>query len=447
MKKSVIYIIITAFLAITCNNLDVADIAPRTTFLKFFEGPYSITASSFEIIPDGYIMVGNMLVEDEVNDTTYFETVVIKTDKNGNRIGEYIRIPGGTGKSIKPLINNGAVTGYVVVGDRILIDPLEEQAANVSISSLRALYLNNNLEPVDSILISETDPNALYKEDFTGESVEITSDGRILILGTVKRGVANQQTAPAEPFILALKSDFTFDWFQRYDLIGRTSQNSKSIHYNNGKIIWATAIADVAGDFVNSWVGIPIVDENSIFPNYSVFGQNTNQLFIPNDIQPASSTSFEEYGVVGTYSQDTKGSKGNIFFLRVDINGNIIPGSAKYFDAVDLPINGSLANRDDSFIIDTGEAITSTQDGGFVLAGTLDTNDDKGNGGLDLFLIKVNAFGDPIWSKTIGGAGDETPVTIRETTEGDLVICGTNKLKKYSTVFLMKTDKDGELKN
>lgn len=447
MKKSVLYIIVAAFLAITCNNLDVADLAPRNTFLKFYEGPYSITASSLEIIPDGYIMVGNMFIEDEVNDSTYFETVIIKTDKNGNRNAEYSRIPGGTGKSIKPIINNGSIVGYVVVGDSIHTDPLAPQAANVSISSLRTLFINNNLELVDTFSKSDTVnvTKDKVKEDFTGESVEITSDGRILILGTA-RGVVNQQTAPAEPFILALKSDFTFDWWKRYDLIGRTSQNSRSIHYNNSKIIWATAIADAAGDFVNSWVGIPIVDENSIFPNYSVIGQNTDQLFIPNDIQPASSPSFG-YGVVGTYSQDTKGSKGNIFFLRVDINGNIIPGSDKYFDAIDLPINGSLANKDDSFIIDTGEAITSTQDGGFVLAGTLDTNADKGNGGKDLFLIKVNAFGDPVWSKTIGGAGDETPVTIRETAEGDLVICGTNKLGNYSTVFLMKTDKDGELKN
>lgn len=447
MKKSVLYIIVAAFLAITCNNLDVADLAPRNTFLKFYEGPYSITASSLEIIPDGYVMVGKMYVEDEVNDTVYFETVIIKTDKNGNRNADFSRIPGGTGKSIKAILNNGSISGYVVVGDSIHIDPLEEQAANVSISSLRALYLNTNLELVGKPRrLSDTVKSNVIKEDFTGESVEITSDGRVLILGTSKRGVANQLTAPAEPFILAFKSDFTFDWLKRYDLIGRTSQNSKSLHYTNGKIIWASAIADVAGDFVNSWVGIPIVDENSIFPNYSVIGQNTDQLFIPNDIQPASSPAFG-YGVVGTYSKETKGSKGNIFFLRVDINGTIIPGSDKYFDAIDLPINGPLANRDDSFIVDTGEAITSTQDGGFVLAGTLDTNANKGNGGLDLFLIKVNAFGEPVWSKTIGGAGDETPVTIRETAEGDLVICGTNKLGNYSSVFLMKTDKNGELKN
>jgi hypothetical protein len=447
MKKSFLYIIVASFTAITCNNLDVDDLSQRNTFLKFYEGPYSITATAMEIIPDGYIVVGNMIVEDEVNDTIFFETVVIKTDKNGNRTGEYSRIPGGTGKSIKPLINNGAVTGYVVVGDSIHIDPLAEQAANVSISSLRALYLNNNLELVGKpFRLSDTIKSNLIKEDFTGESVEITSDGRVLILGTSKRGVVNQQTAPAEPFVLALKSDFTTDWLKRYDLIGRTSQNSKSIHYNNGKIIWASAIADVAGDFVNSWVGIPIVDENSIFPNYSVIGQNTDQLFIPNDIQPASSPAFG-YGVVGTYSEETKGSKGNIFFLRVDINGTIITGSDKYFDAVDLPVNGPLVNKNDSFIIDTGDAITSTLDGGFVLAGTLSTNADKGNGGLDLFLIKVNAVGDPVWFKTIGGAGDETPATIRETAEGDLIVCGTNKLGDYSTVFLMKTDKNGELKN
>ncbi|MEQ1587413.1 MAG: hypothetical protein ABL895_16125, partial [Cyclobacteriaceae bacterium] len=167
MKKSVLYIIIASFLAITCNNLDVTDLAPRNTFLKFYEGPYSITASSLEIIPDGYVMVGNMLVEDAINDTTYYETVIIRTDKNGNRNSELSRIPGGTGKTIKPILNGGSVAGYVVVGDSIHIDPLAEQAANVGISSLRALYLNNNLELVKNGSISDTVKANQIKEDFT----------------------------------------------------------------------------------------------------------------------------------------------------------------------------------------------------------------------------------------------------------------------------------------
>lgn len=445
MKKSVLYIIIAAFLAITCNNLENAEPTTRDTFLKFYEGPYGITATSMEAIPGGYIIVGNMIVDDVVNDTVYVETVIIKTDDKGNRTQDFSRIAGGTGKAIKPILNSGVVTGYVVVGDVIKVNPLDEQVANVSITSLRGLLLNDNLVLQDTFQVADPSTNpSQIKVDFTGEALEVTDDGRIIVLGTSKRAVTNQQIQPAEPFIIAYKNGKTLDWFKRYELNDRTSQNSRSVHYSNGKIIWATAIADVAGDFVNSWVGIPIVDENSIYPNFSVIGQNTNtdQLFVPKDIQPASSPSFG-YGVIGTYSDDQEGAKGNIFFLRVDINGNIIAGSDKYFDASLLAENNtSLTNRDESFVIDDGEAITSTQDGGFVMAGTVTANSNK-----NLLLIKVNAFGDPVWFKNIGGAGNEIPATIRETANGDLVVCGTNTLGNYSTVFLMKTDKNGELRN
>jgi hypothetical protein len=444
MRNSIIYILAASALVLTCKNFDSADPSPRNTFLKFHEGPYSITATAMEAIPDGYIIVGNMIVDDAVNDTIYVETVIIKTDDRGNRTQEIARIAGSTAKAIKPIISGGSVTGYVVVGDSIKIDPLEEQVANVSISSLRGLLLNNQLQLIDAFRVSDTSSTSLIKQDFTGEAVEITEDGRIIVLGTSKRAIPAQQAAPAEPFVIAFNSNFTLDWFKRYDLIDRTSQNSRSIHYSNGKIIWATAIADVAGDFVNSWVGIPIIDENSIYPNFSVIGQNTNtdQLFVPKDIQPASSPSFG-YGVIGTYSDDQEGAKGNIFFLRVDINGNIIPGSDKYFDASLLAENNkALTNRDESFVTDDGEAITSTQDGGFVLAGTVTANSNK-----NVLLIKVNASGDMVWFKNMGGAGNEVPVTIRETATGDLVICGTNTLGNYSTVFLMKTDKNGELTN
>lgn len=445
MRNSIIYILAASALVLTCKNFDSADPSPRTTFLKFHEGPYSITATAMEAIPDGYIIVGNMIVDDVANDTVFVETVIIKTDESGNRTQDFSRIAGGTGKAIKPILNSGTVSGYVVVGDIIKVNPLEEQVANVSITSLRGLLLNDNLVLLDTFQVADlrTSPTEI-KVDFTGEALEVTDDGRIIVLGTSKRAVPNQQTQPAEPFIIAYKNGKTRDWFKRYDLIDRTSQNSRSIHYNNGKIIWATAIADVAGDFVNSWVGIPIIDENSIYPNFSVIGQNTNtdQLFVPKDIQPANSTSFG-YGVIGTYSDDQEGAKGNMFFLRVDINGNIIPGSDRYFDAIQLDeSNSALANRDESFAIDEGEAITATQDGGFVLAGTVTSNSNK-----NLLLIKVNAFGDLVWYKTFGGGGDEVPATIRETAAGDLVICGTNTLGNYSTVFLMKTDKDGELKN
>lgn len=432
---------------VTCKNIDNADPSPRTSFVKFFEQEYSTTAASLEVIPEGYVILGNAQVsdtDDQGNEVSFSQTVVIQTDKNGNRVGEPFETTGGTGNSIKALITNGTVSGYVIVGDSIYLDPLAEQAANVTVSSLRVLFLDANLKSVGKFILTDTSPIAPNKvrEDFSGVSVEITSDGRVIILGTLKKGVVNQQSAPAEPFILALKKNFTLDWTRSYDLLGRTSQNSKSLHYANGKIIWASAIAQVQGAFTSSWVSIPVVDENSIFPNYSVIGQNSDQLFIPKDIQTAYSPGLG-FGVVGTYSLETDGAKGNMFFLRVDATGSIIPGSDRYFDAITL----AVTDRTQSSIIDEGEAITSTRDDGFVIAGTTTTNPEKGNGGKDIFLVKVNSFGDLVWIKTIGGAGDEVPSAICETAEGDIVICGTNTLGDYASVFLMKTDKNGELKN
>ncbi|MBL7871442.1 MAG: hypothetical protein JNM78_07515 [Cyclobacteriaceae bacterium] len=422
--------------------MENADPAPRTTFIKFYEGTYGITASSFEILPkEGFVIVGTM-----VSDSTY--TIIITTDKSGNRTKDFAKFSGGTGKAIKPIMNGDSiVTHYIVVGDSIKINPFADQVANVTISSLRGLILSSDLTLVRKFAVADLDPDTTrVKEDFTGEALKVTDDGRLFILGTAKKGVPNQVTAPAEPFIKAFKSDFTKDWQKRYELNGRTSQNSRSIQYSNGKIIWASAIADETGGFTNSWIGIPIIDENSVYPNYSVLGQNTAQKFVPKDIQPASEPSFG-YGVVGTYSEDTDGSKGNIFFLRVYANGTIVPDSDRYFDGGELLNTGNkLDDRKTSVTIDEGEALTATKDGGFVLAGTFKSTSSIGNGGLDLFLIKVNALGDLVWFKTFGGAGDETPVAIHEDASGNLIVGGTNKLGDYATVFLMKTDKNGELK-
>jgi hypothetical protein len=275
------------------------------------------------------------------------------------------------------------------------------------------------------------------------------TDTGVIILGTYKVGVVNQQTAPEKQLLFALDNDLELDsaWFKTYDLLGNTYLNSKSIHYSNGKIIWASAIADIQGDFTFSYVTIPLVEEQSVFENFSHLGQTTLQLFIPSDIQPASSPAFG-YGVVGTYSEQTDGLKGNMFFLRVDVNGNIIPGSDRYFDGIEsFGVDITDVDKNTSAIVDNGEAITSTSDGGFVQAGTMTTNPEKGKGGKDLFLVKVNAIGDVVWMKTMGGTGDEVPVSINETGTGDLLVCGTNTIDDYASVFLMKMDKNGEQKN
>ncbi|WP_228424151.1 hypothetical protein [Chryseobacterium geocarposphaerae] len=67
-------------------------------------------------------------------------------------------------------------------------------------------------------------------------------------------------------------------------------------------------------------------------------------------------------------------------------------------------------------------ASLSTQDGGFVLAGTsysgkgLDKKDDS-KGGSDIWLIRINEFGDELWQKTIGSTFDEEARAVIQTTD------------------------------
>jgi hypothetical protein len=230
-------------------------------------------------------------------------------------------------------------------------------------------------------------------------------------------------------------------WSIEYDINDRTYQNSKSLIYNNGKVIWSTALAIDQGGFNSSYVSIPVAEEQSTFVNFSVVGQTTTQLFVPGDITAAKNAAFG-FGVTGRYSSETNGSKSNLFFLRANASGDIIPGSIRYFDG--RSGSTALADPNESDVQDGGETITSTTDGGYMIAGY--TELESGNG-KDLWLIKIDAFGEPVWQITLGGSGDQVPSTIRELPSGEILICGTNTVGGFSSIFLIKADKKGLITN
>jgi hypothetical protein len=73
------------------------------------------------------------------------------------------------------------------------------------------------------------------------------------------------------------------------------------------------------------------------------------------------------------------------------------------------------------------------------------TTPGRGKGGKDIFLIKIDAFGNVVWNKILGGTGNETVSSIRETADGGLLLCGSNEVSGLSSIFIIKTDKNGEL--
>ena len=98
-------------------------------------------------------------------------------------------------------------------------------------------------------------------------------------------------------------------------------------------------------------------------------------------------------------------------------------------------------------------ATVATQEGGFLLAGTsysgkgLDKKDDS-KGGSDIWLIRINEFGDEMWQKTLGTAQDEEARAVIQTTDFGFFVAGNvqNALKGFGSkdVIVSKLDKNGK---
>ncbi|RNA63492.1 T9SS C-terminal target domain-containing protein [Chryseobacterium nematophagum] len=98
-------------------------------------------------------------------------------------------------------------------------------------------------------------------------------------------------------------------------------------------------------------------------------------------------------------------------------------------------------------------ATVSTQDGGHLLAGTsysgkgLDKKEES-KGGSDMWLIRINEFGDEIWQKTIGSAAEEQARAAIQTTDLGFFVAGNiqNSDKGYGAkdVLVVRLDKNGK---
>jgi hypothetical protein len=448
-----LYILLIVFISLltwTCQNIEDASPTKRKTFFRLYEPPYNLTATDFEITNDGYVILGNMSVPPAGSAVDSIVTVVFRVDKSGNRLSEFTYYLGGIGESIKRHPDGG----YIIVGESIKRNLNPDFVANGIKSSARILVIDDNFVLKTTLIEKDPAVNPEIPMDIYATGLTIHPDTKdILVLGTFIPGVQNQLTEPERPVLINYSysgNDFslTETWRQEYDLVERNYKNTRSVHFVDNTIIWASSIARTVVDVTFSYITIPYVQENSQFLNSSSLGETTEQLFEVNDIQPAKFNGFG-YGIIGTYSETTDRKKANILFMRVAPNGNLIEGSERYFDAVLSEDNTSLTDPTQSTedLEDEGLALAATTDGGFVLAGSMTTVPIKGNGGKDIYLIKVNAIGDVVWSKTFGGAGDEVVTRIKEGEDGTLVILGTTTIGGASSAFLIKTDRNGELKN
>ncbi len=92
---------------------------------------------------------------------------------------------------------------------------------------------------------------------------------------------------------------------------------------------------------------------------------------------------------------------------------------------------------------DRGLSVTQTADSGYVIAGYAKS---FGAGSSDVYLVKTDASGDTIWTRTYGGSYDDYGYSVAQTADGGYIIAGeTWSFGAGSHDFwLIKTDASGD---
>ena len=132
--------------------------------------------------------------------------------------------------------------------------------------------------------------------------------------------------------------------------------------------------------------------------------------------------------------------------------GYIIAGLTNPYNSnnCDLLMVKTDANGDTAWIrafggdsIDYGFSVDNTPDGGYIATGYTMS---FGNGGYDLFLIKVDTLGNWQYAKTFGGSFDEVGYSVRATSDSGFIICGCNSSLSLTGMdgWLIKTDAQGD---
>lgn len=344
---------------------------PDTLWTKTFGGlQWDYGQEVEQTFDGGYIIVGYT----SSFGSGFQDVYLVKVDIDGNLI--WYKTYGGTDFDYGNSIKQTADSGYIIAGSTASFDSIWSD-----------VYL------IKTDVNGDTLWTRTYGEDFYSEScysVWQTFDGGYVF-------ITNKRDSLDGRDIWLIKTDVNGDtlWTKTYGRAAFDDGYSVRQTTDGGYIIAGRSNlttssfydvylvrTDYAGDTLWTKTYGGLADDGS----YSV-DETSDSCFI-----------------VTGYTVSYGAGYADVWLIKVDINGDSL-------------WTKTIGNTDG----EGGYSVQETSDGGYIITGWTKS---YGSGLSDVYIIKTDADGDTIWTKTYGGWSDDRGHSIQETSDGGYIIAG-----------------------
>ncbi len=244
-------------------------------------------------------------------------------------------------------------------------------------------------------------------------AVRPTPDEGYIVAGTTKPSAAGNEN------VYLMKTDSNGDtlWTRTYGGAGDDQGRSVQRIPGGGYIIggWTESFDGGYGDFY-----LIRTDSNGDTLWTRVYGGERSDYGYCLDQTPDGGY------IIGGYASSFGAIDADVYLVRTDSNG----------DTLWTRTYGG-ANHDEC------QSVRYTPDGGYISVGSTSS---FGAGGYDVYLIKTDADGDTLWTKAIGGGSADRGYSVDLTSDGGYIIAGyTGSFGAgASDIYLVRTDADGD---
>ena len=408
--KKILYLSVFALLS-SCLTEKNADPGKPNTFVRYFNGGNNDFALVAEETSDkGIIILGTTEITDPATLAKKNRIKLIKTDEYGNLVqqnlypADFLSPESLRARSLIQLASGG----FLVIGETI--------DATSGIAKMYVLKVGADLKqsPDDKANSKAIDFSTLVSPllSIQGQAVQVNNNGNYLVLGSIQSPTDNMLLAELDKSTLAVR------WVKKYGAGTSTLSNKIFLDAANN-VFWSGTVTRSSSD-----VRLVKTTQNSL---NTVF-----DLPIGSPLLEESGNDICRYGygfaVVGTTNEKDV-AKQDILFKILAEDGSVLFSKPYGFD-------------EDT---DIGNSITTAR-GGLVILGTSNAVA-GGRGEEDYFLMKVDAFGNEVWPapRVFGSKNEDTGASVRQMSDGSLLVLGTTFFGNVNTIMLMKADSEGNI--